>query len=121
MDRRAAKELAHIKTWLERAGNIVSRGRDAYLDDELLQEAGDSLMMKLGEAANRLKGLSVMPPEGVTWADAIANRNFIIHKYDQIKRELTWETLDRDLAAWKASLADLFHEAEALLASGEDA
>jgi hypothetical protein len=54
MDRRAAKELLHIRDWLLRADEIVERGKDRYLPDELLQEAGDSLMRKLGEAANRL-------------------------------------------------------------------
>ena len=53
MDRKAAKELLHIKGWLDRVDEILERGKDAYLADDLLQEAGDSLMMKLGEAANR--------------------------------------------------------------------
>src|SRR5438034_4312672 len=48
---------------------------------------GDSLMMKLG-AANRLSRLGVLAPDGVEWALAVANRNFIIHQYDEINREL---------------------------------
>jgi len=62
MDRKAAKELLHIKGWLDRVDEIVERGKDAYLADALLQEAGDSLMMKLGEAANRLSRLGVLAP-----------------------------------------------------------
>ena len=54
MDRKAAKELLHIKGWLDRVDGIVERGEDAYLADNLLQEAGDSPMLELGEAANRL-------------------------------------------------------------------
>ncbi len=46
MDRQAAKELPHIQGWLERVDEIVTRGEGAYLADTLLQEAGDSLMMK---------------------------------------------------------------------------
>lgn len=68
MDRKAAKELVHIQGWLGRVDDIVQRGKDAYLSDDLLQEAGDSLMMKLGEAANRLSRLGVLAPEGVEWA-----------------------------------------------------
>jgi hypothetical protein len=57
-------------------GSIGSPGlcraaKDAYLGDDLLQEAGDSLMMKLGEAANRLSRLGVLAPEGVDWALAV--------------------------------------------------
>lgn len=115
MELKAAKELLHIQSWLTRADQIVRRGKAAYLADDLLQEAGDSLMMKLGEAANRLSRLGVLAPDGVEWALAIANRNFIIHQYDEINRELTWVTLSVDLPAWKASLQALFDQAEAAL------
>lgn len=111
MDRRAAKELHHIRSWLTRSDEIVARGKDAYLLDELLQEAGDSLMMKLGEAANRLSKSGVLAPDGVE-ALAVANRNFIIHQYDEINRELTWLTLSRDLPRWNSSLRSLFDQAE---------
>lgn len=59
MQVRAAKELLHIEGWLERSAEIVARGKEAYLVDALLQEAGDSLMMKLVEAANRLSKMEV--------------------------------------------------------------
>lgn len=75
-------------------------------------------MMKLGEAANRLSRLGVLAPEGVEWALAVANRNFLIHHYDEINRELTWQTLAVDLPAWKESLARLFTEARAAITEG---
>ena len=115
MDRKPAKELLHIEGWLDRATEIVGRGKDAYLADDLLQEAGDSLMMKLGEAAKRLSRLDVLAPKGVEWALAVANRNFIIHQYDQINRELTWLTLSVDLPAWQTSLTPLVAQARAAL------
>lgn len=118
MDRRAAKELLHIQGWLDRVDAIVVRGRDDYLADDLLQEAGDSLMMKLGESANRLSKLRILAPGGVDWALAVANRNFLIHQYDEINRELTWLTLSRDLPEWKRSLAGYFAVAEVALGDG---
>lgn len=99
MDRQAAKELLHIEQWLVRMSEIVERGQQPYLEDDLLQEAGDSLMMKLGEAANRLSRLGVLAPADIEWALAVANRNFLIHQYDEINRQLTWLTLARDLPA----------------------
>ncbi len=120
MDRKAAKELLHVEGWLFRVDEVVARGKDAYLVDGLLQEAGDSLMMKLGEAANRLSRLGVLAPEGVEWAIAVANRNFIIHQYDEINRELTWVTLSVDLPAWHASLSALIDEARAVLDAGAE-
>lgn len=115
MDRKAAKELLHIQGWLERVDEIGVRGKAEYLADDLLQEAGDSLMMKLGEAANRLSKLDLLAPDGVDWALAVANRNFLIHQYDEINRELSWLTLSRDLPKWKHSLEGHFVDAEAAL------
>ena len=115
MDRADAKDLLHIKAWLERAAEIVVHGKDAYLAGDLLQEAGDSLMTKLGEAANRLAKRGVDSPEGVEWAVAVANRNFIIHRYDEISRELTWQTLAVDLPGWAGLLSGSFTLAERAL------
>lgn len=89
MDRRTAKELLHLSAWLEKAQHIVDAGRSAYDGDELLQEAGDSLMMKIGEVANRLSRVGVAAPQGIDWSDAIANRNWLIHQYDHIDRDVT--------------------------------
>ena len=115
MDRRVAKELLHIQGWLDRVDEIVGRGEAAYLADALLQEARDSLMMKIGEAANRLAKMDFLEPDGVQWALAVANRNFLIHQYDHVDRSLTWITLARDLPAWKVSLSGLFKAALAAI------
>lgn len=69
--------MLHIRPWVARVAEIVRRGKEAYLADDLLQEARDSLMMKLGEAANRLSRLGVLAPDGVEWELAVANRSFI--------------------------------------------
>lgn len=115
MNRKAAKGLLHIRAWLERVQEIKERGKGDYMGDELLQEAGDSLMMKLGEAANRLSRLGVLAPEGVEWTLAVADRNFLIHQYDEINRELTWLTISRDLPAWQESLSPLITEAQGVV------
>lgn len=77
-------------------------------------------MMTLGEAANRLSRLDVLAPDGVVWALAVANRNFLIHQYDEINRELTWLTLSRDLHEWKQSLEPLFDEADSAISETTD-
>ena len=111
MDRQTAKELLHIREWLNRVEEITAEGRGAYMNSAILQEAGDSLMMKLGEAAKRLAQMNVLAPEGVVWATAVANRNFIIHQYDQIDRNITWNTLTKSLPQWSRSLQPLFEKA----------
>ena len=111
MDRRTAKEFLHLQNWLDRAVRIVEAGREAYDADPLLREAGDSLLMKIGEAANRLSRLGVEAPKSVSWSDAVAARNWLIHQYDLIDRDITWATLERDLPVLKAALAKSFEQA----------
>lgn len=117
MDVRVAKEYLHIRDWLALAQEIVDAGEQAYLEEFITQEAGDSIMMKVGEAAGRLARAGVKPPDGVDWSDAIANRNWVIHQYDEIDRAITWNTLSRAIPAWRMALAPRFTEAEAILSS----
>lgn len=115
MDRRIAKELIHVRDWLDRCAEIVNRGERAYRADALLQEAGDSLMMKLGEASGRLARAGLDAPGDIKWADAISNRNWLIHQYDNIDRAITWVTLKRDLVEWRTSLSGYFDVADEVL------
>lgn len=114
MHRSVAKELIHIHTWLTIAEEIVRQGERQYLDDFVLQEAGDSIMMKLGEAAKRLAQKELAEPAGVEWAIAVANRNFLVHQYDEINRAMTWRTLAGDLPKWRNALDPLISEAKSL-------
>jgi len=120
MDRRTAKEFLHIQSWLDRAQRIVEAGRDVYDADPLLREAGDSLLMKIGEAANRLSRFGVEAPESVSWADAVASRNWLIHQYDLIDRDITWATLERDLPVLRAGLAEFFAQASLVVSPVAD-
>lgn len=120
MSRRVAKEYLHLRDWIARANELVANGEVAYTNSQLLPEAGDSLLMKIGEAANRLAKLGVVPPPGIDWASAIDQRNWLIHQYDQIDRDVTWATLTRDIPKWDAALQPTFREAEARLADESD-
>ena len=72
-------------------------------------------MMKLGEAAKRLTNTGYFAAESVDWSSAIANRNWLIHRYDELDRALTWMTLSADLASWQSALAADFNMAEQAL------
>jgi hypothetical protein len=53
-------------------------------------------MMKLGEAANRLSKFDVLVPDGVEWALAVANRNFLIRQSTRTAYASAW----RQWEAW---------------------
>lgn len=111
MELRVAKELLHIQRWLALAAMIVAKGKLAYHNDEIAQEAGDSLMIKIGEAAKTLAAHGLNSPVGVSWSDAAKNREKLAHHYSAVDRELTWLTLSKSLFRWEQALAPLFAEA----------
>lgn len=115
MDLRTAKELLHLQRWLSLAARIVEAGKEAYDRDEIAQEAGDSVMIKIGEAAKTLAARGVQAPSPVNWSDAARNREKIAHHYSTIDCEVTWTTLSVSLPEWQRALQPLFAEAERLL------
>lgn len=46
------------------------------------------------------------------WQDAIDNRNWLIHQYDHVDRQITWQTLATDLRARRQALDPLILDAE---------
>lgn len=111
MDLRTAKDLLHIRRWLLLADGLVAKGREAFDSDPLLQEAGDSLLIKLGEAAKNLAARGVKPPPGVDWSNAARQREKLAHHYSVIDHQVTWRTLSTSLPLWQTALAPQFAEA----------
>jgi hypothetical protein len=69
MELRVAKELLHIQRWLVVVESIVDGGKAAYDRDPVAQEAGDSLMIKIGEASKYLAASGIGAPQGVIRRD----------------------------------------------------
>lgn len=112
MELRVAKELLHIQRWLDVVSAIVDDGKAAYDRDLVAQEAGDSLMIKIGEASKYLAASGIVPPAGVNWSDAAKNREVLAHHYSTVDRNLTWQTLSVSLREWHVALRPLFAEAK---------
>lgn len=115
MELRVAKELLHIKRWLGVVESIVDGGKAAYDRDLVAQEAGDSLMIKIGEASKYCAARGVGAPQGVKWSDAAKNREVLAHHYSTVDRNLTWQTLSVSLREWHTALAPLFAEAKEVI------
>lgn len=115
MELRVAKELLHIKRWLGVVDSIVDGGKAAYDRDPVAQEAGDSLMIKIGEASKYLAASGIGAPQGVKWSDAAKNREVLAHHYSTVDRNLTWQTLSVSLREWQTALAQLFAEAKEVI------
>jgi uncharacterized protein with HEPN domain len=102
---KVAHELIHLFDWFKRIEELTAHGHGQYMSNALIMEAGDSLLMKIGESIKRISKTGFPAPNGVIWSEAISNRNWLIHQYDSIDRALTWHTLTKSIPELKVALA----------------
>jgi uncharacterized protein with HEPN domain len=80
---------------------------DAYLDSALTQSAVERQLEILGEAARRLSDeLRQAHPE-ISWRRIIGLRNILIHRYDEIRQQVIWQTVISELQPLRTQLEAL--------------
>jgi uncharacterized protein with HEPN domain len=99
--------LADIVQALERVEEIGRRGREAFLDDWLLQDAAIRNFEIVGEAAKRVSpALQAAHPE-IPWADLAGFRDVLIHQYFRVDLEIVWALIEQRVAALRGEVARL--------------
>jgi len=79
------------------ADEIVNRGIDAWNSDRLLRLAGEAVINRIGDAANKLpEEVRNAIPE-VPWDEIRSNRILVAHIYHRIDYQIIWETLVHDV------------------------
>ncbi len=80
---------------------------EAFLADEKTQDAIMFNLIVMGEAANTIpREYQEQHPE-IPWSSIIGTRNVIVHGYDQVKIQIVWDIIQRDLSSLKQSLMNL--------------
>ena len=80
---------------------------EAFLADEKTQDAIMFNLVILGEAANRIEPEFQEAHPEIPWSSMIGTRNIIVHGYDQVKLQIVWDIVSRDLEKLKSSLLSL--------------
>jgi uncharacterized protein with HEPN domain len=89
--------LADIEEAAEAANDIVSRGRDAWERDRLLRLAGEAVIGRIADAANRLPDPVKRAVSDVPWDDIRDMRILVDHIYHRIDYGALWTTLEEDV------------------------
>ena len=76
---------------------LVGRNEDDLCSDELFQSAVERQLEIMGEAANRLSADFQAAHREIDWSGAIALRNVIIHKYDDIDYARLWQIVSTEV------------------------
>lgn len=90
---RVDRWLADLAATLGDAQALVDRGRPAFDADPALPLAFEALCNRVGEFAKRLIAADPDRFSAPIWAQAARNRDFVVHHYDRIDRDLLWNTV----------------------------
>ncbi len=79
----------------------------AFQDDEKTQDAIMFNLIVMGEAANKISDDFKEKHPEIPWSSIIGTRNVIVHGYDQVKLQIVWDIIDKNLLRLKKSLMKL--------------
>lgn len=75
-----------------------------FLADTKTQDAILYNLIIIGEAANQISDDFQEQHHDIPWSAMIGTRNIIVHGYDQVKLEIVWKILQRDLEHLKTEV-----------------
>ncbi len=77
---------------------------DNFIEDDKTQDAIMYNFIILGEAANQIPDdFQAKYPE-IPWSSMIGTRNVIVHGYDQVKLQIVWDIIEKNLKPLKNDL-----------------
>lgn len=108
----AAVYLKHIRDAILRIESYTSKGRKAFFQDTMIQDAVIRNLEVIGEAVRNL------PPDfrrrhpDIPWRSITALRNVLIHEYFGVDLEIVWRVVRRRLPTLKRSTETLLSKSK---------
>lgn len=103
----ADRWVRELRTTLDTAHDLVSRGREEYDSDPALRLAFEALSNRVGDLAKRLTALDPERFSSPVWSAAARNRDIVAHHYHRIDHDLLWTTVAVDFALLRTLLDEL--------------
>jgi uncharacterized protein with HEPN domain len=97
--------LADIYEAITNIEKYALRGRDAFLQEELIQVWMRYHFQVLGEAARNIAHHFKEEHSDIPWSKMIAFRNMLIHDYFGIDPKVVWNIITHDLPPLKEQVA----------------
>lgn len=103
-DERNRQSLQDIADFASLAADLVSRGREAYDRDRMLQLAAEAVITRIGEAVGRLDPACVSRHPDVPFRQAKGMRNLVSHDSHRSDPHVLWSTLVDDIPPFCAQV-----------------
>ncbi len=81
---------------------------EEFVEDHKTQDAILFNLVIIGEAANQISEKFQEEHFTIPWSSMIGTRNIIVHGYDQVKLQIVWEIIQRDLDHLKQEITKAF-------------
>jgi uncharacterized protein with HEPN domain len=93
--------LRQIQQAIRKIERFTASGREAFMNDVLIQDGVILNLALIGEAVKRLpKHVTAESPQ-IEWSEAAKMRDILIHHYDGTDIRIVWETVERYLPPLK--------------------
>ena len=99
--KRDIDRLEHLLDAIERIEKYSIRGKQAFLDDELVQNWIVSHLQIIGEASRALSPAFRKKHSVIPWKKIVGMRNIIVHDYFEIDANIVWAVVDGELPKLK--------------------
>lgn len=96
------ERLLDILGAIEEIEEYAALGREAYMQDKLIQGWMILQLQRIGEAAARLSETIREQCPDIPWQDIVGMRNMLIHEYFGISLPRVWMTVLYDIPVLKA-------------------
>ncbi len=98
------ERLLDILEAIERIERYVGHGREAFDQDELIQNWMVHNLQVIGEAVRVLSKPTLDRHPEVNWADIVGMRTILVHRYFDIDTDVVWAAVTEDVPQLKAQV-----------------
>ncbi len=102
-----------LRDILEAIANIeryALRGRQAFEDDELIQNWFVRHLQIIGEAAGALPQETRDRAPDVPWSRIVGMRHILVHDYFAVDTEVVWDVIERELPDLRRKVEGILRE-----------
>lgn len=96
---------------IDRVVQYTESGRDAFLADTMVQDAGVGNLEIVGEAAKRVSPSLQEQAQSVPWRETAGMRDKLVHDYFGVDLALVWDVVEGELPKVRVSISALLDDA----------
>jgi uncharacterized protein with HEPN domain len=95
------RDVVRMRHMLDEAHKVrqamQGRTRDELNQDWMLSYAAQHALQIIGEAASRVTQETREEFPDIEWKNIIGMRQWLVHGYDQVKQDIVWMTVQKDV------------------------